>query len=39
MSIVEAYDPPYSTSTSVYSHIKDNPSSWIEEAITIRGKY
>jgi hypothetical protein len=38
-SIVKTYDPPYSTSTYVYSHIKDNLASWIEEAITIRGKY
>jgi len=38
-SIVKTYDPPYSTSTYVYSHIKDNLVSWIEEAITIRGEY
>jgi len=35
-SIVKAYDPPYSTSTSVYNHIKENLETWVEEAITIR---
>ena len=35
-SIVKAYDPPYTTSTYVYDHIKNNISAWIEEAITIR---
>lgn len=38
-SIVKAYDPPYTTSTFVYSHIKENMVSWVEEAITIRNKY
>lgn len=38
-SIVKAKDPPYTTSTKVYSHIKDNISDWIEEAITIRGNH
>jgi len=38
-SIVKAYDPPYTTSTSVYNHIKSNLADWVEEAITIRGKY
>lgn len=38
-SIVKAYDPPYSDSKDVYGHIKDNLSKWIEEAITIRGRY
>jgi hypothetical protein len=37
--IVKCYDPPYSTSTNVYSHIKDNLSDWVEEAIVIRAKY
>ena len=37
-SIVQAYDPPYSTSTAVYSHIKNNLDAWVEEAITIREK-
>ena len=35
-SIVKAYDPPYSTSTSVYDHIKTNLADWVEEAIRIR---
>lgn len=38
-SIVKAYDPPYSTSTSVYKHINDNLTDWIEGALEIRGKY
>lgn len=37
--IVKAYDPPYSTSTYVYDHIKENLANWIEKAIEIRGKY
>lgn len=35
-SIVKAYDPPYSTSTKVYDHIKENLADWIEKAIEIR---
>lgn len=35
-SIVKCYNPPYSTSTNVYSYIKDNIEDWIEEAIEIR---
>ncbi len=38
-TIVKAYDPPYSTSTSVYNHIKENIEDWVEEAIKIRNKY
>lgn len=38
-SIVKAYDPPYTTSTSVYNYIKNNLTSWVDEAITIRGNY
>jgi MTH538 TIR-like domain (DUF1863) len=38
-SIVKAYDPPYSTSTYVYDHIKDNLEDWVEEAIKIRANY
>ncbi len=34
--IVKAYDPPYKTSTNVYSHISENLADWIEEAIEIR---
>ena len=38
-SIVKAYDPPYSTSTSVYNHIKRNLRNWIETAIKIRNNH
>lgn len=38
-SIVKAYDPPYSSSASVYDHIKKNLESWIEEAIDIRDRH
>jgi len=37
--IVKAYDPPYWDSKQVYSHINDNLSSWIEEAVLIRNNY
>ncbi|NLH46169.1 MAG: TIR domain-containing protein, partial [Acholeplasmataceae bacterium] len=37
--IVKAYDPPYTTSTIVYDHIKEKLADWIEEAITIRANY
>jgi hypothetical protein len=35
-TVAKAYDPPFSTSTSVYNHIKKNLESWVEEAIDIR---
>ena len=35
-SVVKAYDPPYTTSTKVYEHIKKNLPDWIETAIEIR---
>ncbi|MCL2593092.1 MAG: TIR domain-containing protein [Defluviitaleaceae bacterium] len=38
-TIVKAYDPPYSDSKEVYNYISENIENWIEEAITIRGKY
>ena len=38
-TIVKAYDPPYSDSKDVYDHISTNIAKWIEDAITIRGKY
>lgn len=38
-SIVNAYDPPYTTSTYVYQHIDENLSDWVEEAIRIRNSY
>lgn len=37
-SVVKTYDPPYSTSTNVYDHIKENLEAWVEEAIAIRDK-
>jgi len=37
--IVKSYDPPYTTSTYVYNHIKDNLADWIEKAIEIRGNH
>jgi hypothetical protein len=38
-SIVKCYNPPYSTSTYVYNHIKEKLEDWIEEAIKIRNQY
>ena len=38
-SIVKAYDPPYSKSTSVYDHISESLEDWVEEAIKIRNDY
>jgi hypothetical protein len=38
-TIVKAYDPPYSTSANVYSHIKSNLEKWVEEAVSIRENY
>lgn len=35
-TVAKSYDPPYTISTSVYNHIKENLSAWIEEAIKIR---
>mgnify|MGYP006428106227 CR=1 FL=1 len=35
-SIVKCINPPYTASTSVYNHIKENIDDWIEEAIEIR---
>lgn len=35
-TVVKTYDPPYSTSTSVYDYIKNNLADWVEEAITTR---
>lgn len=32
-SIVHAYNPPYTASTSVYSYIRENMADWIEEAL------
>lgn len=33
----KVYDPPYTTSTYVYDHIKDNISTWVSDAIKARG--
>jgi len=38
-SIVKVYDPPYTSSKSVYDYIKSNLANWVEEAIEIRDKY
>lgn len=38
-SIVKAYDPPYTTSTDVYDHIKTNLANWVEAAVSIRENY
>jgi hypothetical protein len=38
-SVVRCYDPPFGDSKQVYTHISQNLSSWIEEAINIRSKY
>jgi MTH538 TIR-like domain (DUF1863) len=37
-TIVKAYDPPGTTSSDVYDHIKNNLEKWIEAAIGIRSK-
>lgn len=38
-SVVEAHDPPYTTSDYVYGHIKDNLEGWVDRAVEIRKKY
>lgn len=35
-SVAKCYDPPYSTSQSVYGYIKDNLAAWVDEAVEIR---
>jgi hypothetical protein len=35
-SVAKTYDPQYTTSQSVYDHIKENIEDWIEESIRIR---
>lgn len=37
-SIVKCYNPPFSSSTYVYDHIKENLEDWIEKAIEIRNE-
>ncbi len=38
-SIVKLYDTPFSSSTYVYDHIKENLFAWTDEACAIRTKY
>lgn len=38
-SIVKCYNPPFSTSTYVYDHIKENLEDWIVKAIEIRNEH
>ena len=38
-SIVKTYNPPYSSSKSVYNYIRQNISFWIDDAIKIRNNY
>ena len=33
----KVYDPPYKISSNVYNHIKENISTWIDDAIKARG--
>lgn len=35
-SYARIYDPPYSSSTNVYDHIKTNIAGWVETAIKLR---
>lgn len=37
--IIQSYDPPYRSSSYVYSFISANMASWVEEAISIRNQY
>lgn len=37
--IVKCYNPPFTTSTYVYDHIRQNIENWIETAIAIRKQY
>jgi hypothetical protein len=34
----KVYDPPHTTSTYVYDHIKNNLADWVEAAISLRAK-
>ncbi len=38
-SVVQAYDPPYYSSTDVYAYIQNNLETWIDDAIRIRTNY
>jgi hypothetical protein len=33
----KVYDPPYKISTNVYNHIKENITTWIDDAVKARG--
>jgi hypothetical protein len=35
-TVARTYDPPFTTSTSVYKYISDNLQKWVAEAISIR---
>jgi len=37
--IVKLYDTPFTTSTYVYDHIKENIAKWVDEAVQIRNRY
>lgn len=38
-AIVNAYDPPYTASTSVYNYIRTNLQTWVEQAVRFRNQY
>ncbi|MBL7981933.1 MAG: TIR domain-containing protein [Flavobacteriales bacterium] len=38
-SVVDVYNPPYSTSTDVYNYIANNIETWIENAIKTRNDF
>ncbi len=37
-SVAKAYDPPYSSSKSVYEYINNHLAGWVDEAIAIRAQ-
>jgi Thoeris protein ThsB, TIR-like domain len=37
--VVKTYDPPYSTSASVYNHIKEKLADWVDDAVSIRENF
>lgn len=38
-TVVKLYDSPYGDSTAVYKYIKDNMSTWVENAVAIRNSH
>lgn len=38
-AIVKCYDPPHTDSKDAYRYISDNVEKWVDEAISIRGRY